>query len=35
MSCTWKRIDVDDGVLAGLVVDDDVNPEQRNAEGFS
>lgn len=32
---TWECVDIDDGVLAGLVVDNDVNSEQRNAEGLS
>lgn len=31
---TRKSVDVDDGVLPSLIVDDDVNPKQRDAKGL-
>lgn len=32
---TWECIDVNDSVLASLVVDDDVNPKERYSQGLS
>lgn len=32
LQLTWEGVDVDDRVLPRLVVDDDVNPEERHAQ---